>query len=102
MLGWLPAAAEKAAVAVAHSILIIVYHLLTEGTVYHDLGGNYFAGSTGGGTSSRPPAARVGLPPIAGIGRLISREGTVFSDQAGALWEPESRTIAGERRLIAP
>jgi len=32
----------KAAVAVAHSILIIVYHLLTDGTVYHDLGANYF------------------------------------------------------------
>ena len=28
----------KAAVAVAHTILIIVYHLLTEGTVYRDLG----------------------------------------------------------------
>jgi transposase len=32
----------KAAIAVAHSILIIVYHLLTEGTVYCDLSGNYF------------------------------------------------------------
>jgi len=32
----------KAAVAVAHSILVIAYHLLTEGTVYCDLGGNYF------------------------------------------------------------
>jgi transposase len=32
----------KAAVAVAHSILVIVYHLLTEDTVYRDLGANYF------------------------------------------------------------
>jgi len=32
----------KAAVAVAHSILIIAYHVLTEGTVYGDLGGNSF------------------------------------------------------------
>jgi transposase len=32
----------KAAVAVAHSILIIAYHVLTEGTSYCDLGGNYF------------------------------------------------------------
>jgi transposase len=32
----------KAAVAVSHSILIIVYHVLTEGTVYCDLGANYF------------------------------------------------------------
>ena len=32
----------KAAVAVAHSILIIAYHMLTEGADYCDLGGNYF------------------------------------------------------------
>jgi transposase len=32
----------RAAVAVAHSILIIAYHVLTEGTVYRDLGGNDF------------------------------------------------------------
>ncbi|MDP8974653.1 MAG: IS110 family transposase [Actinomycetota bacterium] len=32
----------KAAIAVAHSILIIAYHVLTEGSVYCDLGGNYF------------------------------------------------------------
>jgi hypothetical protein len=32
----------KAAVAVAHSILIIAYHVLMDGTVYGDLGGNYF------------------------------------------------------------
>jgi transposase len=32
----------KAAIAVAHSILVIVYHLLTDDTVYCDLGGNYF------------------------------------------------------------
>jgi transposase len=32
----------RAAVAVAHSILIIVYHVLTQGTDYRDLGGNYF------------------------------------------------------------
>jgi transposase len=32
----------KAAIAVAHSILIIAYHVLTEGMAYCDLGGNYF------------------------------------------------------------
>jgi transposase len=32
----------KAAVAVAHSILRIAYHVLTQGTDYRDLGGNYF------------------------------------------------------------
>jgi transposase len=33
---------KRAAVAVGHSILVRVYHLLREGTTYHDLGGNYF------------------------------------------------------------
>jgi len=33
---------KKAIVAVAHSILVIAYHLLTEGTTYTDLGANYF------------------------------------------------------------
>lgn len=33
---------NKAAVAVAHSILIIAYHLLQRHEPYHDLGGNYF------------------------------------------------------------
>jgi len=33
---------KKAAVAVAHSILVISYHLLKHDTVYHDLGGGYF------------------------------------------------------------
>jgi transposase len=32
----------RAAIAVGHSILVIAYHLLTEGTVYCDLGANYF------------------------------------------------------------
>lgn len=33
---------KRAAVAVAHSILIIVYYIIQRGTVYEDLGGNYF------------------------------------------------------------
>lgn len=33
---------KKAAVAVSHSILIIAWHLLTEGCDYDDLGGDYF------------------------------------------------------------
>ena len=33
---------KKAIVAVAHSILIIAYHLLKEGTTYRDLGHDYF------------------------------------------------------------
>jgi len=31
-------------VAVGHTILVIVYQLLTDGTVYHDLGPQYFDG----------------------------------------------------------
>ena len=33
---------KKAIVALAHTLLVIVYHLLTEGTVYRELGGNYY------------------------------------------------------------
>jgi hypothetical protein len=34
--------ANRAAVAVAHSILVVAYHLLTRREPYQDLGGNYF------------------------------------------------------------
>jgi transposase len=34
--------ANRAAVTVAHSILVIVYHMLSDRRDYHDLGGNYF------------------------------------------------------------
>lgn len=33
---------QKAIVAVAHTILVIAYHLIKRGTVYQDLGGTYF------------------------------------------------------------
>jgi len=33
---------KRAAVAVAHSILVIAYHIIKRGTEYVDLGGNYF------------------------------------------------------------
>jgi transposase len=33
---------NTATIAVAHSILIIAYHLLTHGTDFHDLGGDFF------------------------------------------------------------
>jgi transposase len=33
---------HKAAVAVAHSVLVIVYHMLREQRAYHDLGADYF------------------------------------------------------------
>ncbi len=34
--------AKKAALAVAHSLLVIIYHLLRDQSTYQDLGGNYF------------------------------------------------------------
>jgi transposase len=36
------AALERAVVAVGHSILVIIYHLLARGTTFEDLGGLYF------------------------------------------------------------
>jgi hypothetical protein len=33
---------QKATVAVAHSILVVVYHLLERGEPYKELGGDYF------------------------------------------------------------
>lgn len=34
--------AKRAAVAVAHTILVIIYHMLRDGTLYADLGATYF------------------------------------------------------------
>ena len=33
---------KRAIIAVAHTILVTIYHLLRDGTTFHDLGGNYF------------------------------------------------------------
>jgi transposase len=33
---------KRAAIAVGHTILVIIYHILRDGTVYQDLGPNYF------------------------------------------------------------
>jgi len=34
--------AKRAVVAVAHSLLTVIYYLLRDGRVYQDLGDNYF------------------------------------------------------------
>jgi len=34
--------AKKATVAVAHALLVIIYHMLKDGTRHHDLGRNYY------------------------------------------------------------
>ena len=85
----------KAAVAVAHSILIIAYHLLTEGTVYRDLGGNYFDERDRQAVERRLVHRLEGLGYTVSLdtGRLDSSGRTLFSDQAGALWEPR-RTVS--------
>jgi hypothetical protein len=46
---------KKAAVAVGHSILVIAYHILKEGTTYRDLGQDPRWRDTA--PSKRPPAA---------------------------------------------
>lgn len=33
---------KRAAIAVGHTILVIIYHILRDGSVYEELGGNYF------------------------------------------------------------
>ena len=33
---------KRALMAVAHTILVIIYHMLRDGTPYRELGGNYF------------------------------------------------------------
>lgn len=33
---------KRAAVAVAHSLLVAIYHVLKEKTAFHDLGSNYY------------------------------------------------------------
>ncbi|WP_242484957.1 hypothetical protein [Rhodococcus sp. MS16] len=38
---------KRALVALQHSILITVWHMFTQDTLYRDLGGNYFLERTG-------------------------------------------------------
>jgi transposase len=44
---------SRAAVAVGHTILVIIYHLLRDGTVYEDLGPHYFVQRDRQGTERR-------------------------------------------------
>jgi transposase len=48
--------AKRAAVAVAHTILVIVHHLLSKGEAYRDLGPNYFDERDQAGTLKRAVA----------------------------------------------
>ena len=52
---------KKAIVAVAHSILVIAYYLLRDGTEYHDLGAHYFDQRTKEATTRRAVRRLEGL-----------------------------------------
>jgi transposase len=52
---------RRAAVAVAHSILVIVYHLLRDGLLYQDLGANWFDERDRGATVRRAVKRLEGL-----------------------------------------
>ena len=54
---------NKATVAVAHSILVAAWHMLSTGTTYHDLGADYFA--PGATPSARPAASSPASKPSA-------------------------------------
>ena len=62
---------KKAAVAVAHTILVIVYHLLTRGTLYQDLGVHYFD------ERDRRAVERRAVRRLEGLGYKVSLEPAV-------------------------
>jgi transposase len=59
---------SRAAVAVGHSILVIIYHLLTEGTAYEDLGPQYYD------TRDRHAVERRLVHRLEGLGYKVSLE----------------------------
>ncbi len=60
---------KQAIVAVAHSILVIAYHLLKDGDSYHDLGGDFSL------RRKRPHLlARRLVPQLEGLGHRVTLE----------------------------
>jgi transposase len=59
---------KRAVVAVGHSILVIIYHILRDGTVYQELGGNYFD------ERDRPAAVRRAAQRIERLGYKVTVE----------------------------
>jgi transposase len=59
---------KKAAVAVGHSILVIVWHLLTNGCTYEDLGGDYFV------TRDADRARQRAVSQLQGLGYSVTLE----------------------------
>ena len=69
---------KRAIMAVAHTILVIIYHMLSRGTTYSDLGGNYFD------ERDRQAALRRAVRRIQALGYTVTPEAppkTVFSWQ---------------------
>jgi hypothetical protein len=64
---------KKAVVALAHTLLRIVYHVFADGTVYRKLGGATTTASTG---SLMPRAPGVDVPRRAGAGASRRRPGS--------------------------
>jgi transposase len=59
---------SRAAVAVGHTILVIIYHLLQDGTVYEDLGPHYFV------ERDRQGAERRLVRQLEGLGYIVTLE----------------------------
>ena len=64
---------KRAAVAVAHSILVIAYHMLREGTEYHELGGDYFD------KRNHAQLQRRLVKRLEGLGYTVSLESTIVA-----------------------
>jgi hypothetical protein len=67
---------NKAAVAVGHSLLVIIYHLLRDGTLYQDLGPGYFD------ERDRQATQRRLVRRLEGLGYRVALEPLVLSASA--------------------
>ena len=85
----------KAAIAVAHSILIIAYHVLTEGDRLLRPGRQLLrrARSSGGGTSPRASPARFGLHRVLATSGLAIGRSILFSDQAEKIGGAQTTSV---------
>ena len=69
-----PAGAKKAIGAVAASILTAIHHMLTNGTLFHDMGGDYFdKRENHTSETSHPPATKAWIQRQRGAGGCLKR-----------------------------
>jgi transposase len=59
---------KKAVIAVAHSLVVIIYHVLSRGETYKDLGGDYFT------QLDHPALQRRALRQLEGLGYKVNLE----------------------------